>query len=210
MSGSALHGLGGLEDGGGRTPAYRVVQFREKPHAELARQYLEAGNFYWNSGIFVWKAATIADQLAEFEPEMFSHLENIVAATDSAEYQSVLDAEFAAITGKSIDYAVMERAPNVVVVEAPFDWDDVGSWQALSRLHGTDERGNTIVGRHAGINTSDSIVRSEGEHLVVTLGIKDCIIVHTPDATLVADKHCEEQIRELVQLLEENDGLEYL
>ena len=104
----------------------------------------------------------------------------------------------------------MEKATDVAVVEAPFEWDDVGSWQSLARLSGTDADGNTIVGKHLSLGTKGSIVRSDSEHLLVTLGLADCIVVHTPDATLVANKHDEESIRQVVKLLEEQGWGEYL
>jgi mannose-1-phosphate guanylyltransferase len=141
---------------------------------------------------------------------MYQRLQAIAAAANSPDAQATLDREFAAIHGISIDFAVLEHWPNVAVLEAPFTWDDVGGWQSLARLHGIDEHGNTIVGRHVGLNTSDSIIRSEGEHLLVTLGLKDCLIVHTPDATLVANKHDEESIRRVVKILEEQGQHKYL
>ncbi len=182
--------------------AYRVERFREKPSAEIAREYLASGDFYWNSGIFVWKARTILDLLRDFEPNMHVHLDRIASAARGPDFETVFRREFTAIVGKSIDYAVMERAPEVIVIEAPFSWDDVGSWQALSRLRGTDEHGNTSSGRHLALDTLGSIVRTSSEHLVVTVGLRDCLVVHTPDATLVANKHSEEQIRDVVQRLE--------
>src|SRR4029079_11814013 len=116
----------------------------------------------------------------------------------------------AAIRPISIDYAVMEQAADVAVIEATFAWDDVGSWQSLARLRGADEQGNTIVGKHLGVNTTGTIVRGADGHLVATLGLKDCIVIHTPDATLVAHKHDEESIRQLVKLIEERGWQEYL
>lgn len=190
--------------------AYQVRQFREKPKAELARQYLAAGSFYWNAGIFVWKAATILQALEQREPEMFAHLSAIAAAMDTLRYQEVLAREFTAIRGVSIDYAVMEHARDVVVIEAPFAWDDVGSWQAIARLQGTDAHGNTVTGHHLAERTTGSIIRSAGDHLIVTLGIHDCIVVHTPDATLVANKHDEEAIRELVKMIADRGWQQYL
>ena len=191
-------------------PAFRVNRFREKPNAATAREYLATGNFYWNSGIFVWRASTIVDALSKFEPQMSSHLQTIAAAAGSPDFAATLLREFAAIQGKSIDYAVMEHYDDVAVIEAPFQWDDVGSWQSLIRLRGTDADGNTIIGRHLGVNTSGSIVRTDENHLVVTLGLHDCIVVHTPDATLVANKHDEEAIRKVVELLKERGWIEYL
>jgi mannose-1-phosphate guanylyltransferase len=190
--------------------AYRVARFREKPQAEVARQYLADGNFYWNSGIFVWRARTILERLRQHEPQMFRHIEVIRQALGTPEFAEVFQREFASIVGKSVDYAVMERATDVVVIEAPFEWDDVGSWQALARLRGVDSLGNTIVARHLGIDTEGSIVRGTEDHLIVTVGLKDCLIVHTPDATLVANKHDEERIRDVVRELEEQQLNDYL
>jgi mannose-1-phosphate guanylyltransferase len=190
--------------------AYQVRSFREKPSADIAREYLESGDFYWNCGIFVWKARTIESALAQFEPEMSGRLRTIGAAIDNDQLPEVLAREFTAIQGKSIDYAVMERYHDVAVIEAPFQWDDVGGWQSLARLRGIDQDGNTIVGKHLGLRTRGSIVRTDDEHLIVTLGLEDCIVVHTPDATLVANKHDEESIRQVVRLLEERGWREHL
>ena len=189
---------------------YVVRRFREKPDADVARRYLESGDYYWNSGIFVWRAGAILDELRRHEPEMYEHLVSIAEAAGSAHYQQVLEREFAAIDGKSIDYAVMEHAEEVVVVEAPFQWDDVGSWQSIARLRGTDQYGNTVVGNHLGVRTSGTIIRTGEDHLVVTLGLQDCIVVHTEDATLVASKHDEESVRQVVKQLAEQGWDEYL
>lgn len=191
-------------------PAYKVEQFKEKPDAATAAAYLEQGNFYWNSGIFVWRAATILDALRERQPQMLAHLEAIVEVWDKPDSAAVFDSEFAAIEGISVDYAVMEHATDVAVIEAPFEWDDLGGWQSLQRRLGEDENGNTIVGRHVGLNTAGSIVRTDDEHLVVTLGLKDCIVVHTDNATLVANKHDEEAIRKVVKELESLGWDEFL
>ncbi len=194
-------------------PAYRVLRFREKPQAAIARQYLDAGNFYWNSGIFVWRARTILDALTKAQPEMVEHLQVIAQAHGTPEFEEVFAREFAAIRGISIDYAVMEQAENVVLIEAPFDWDDLGSWQALARQRGQDAEGNTIAARHLGINTTGTIVFSDEsgkDHLIVTVGAEDLIIVHTPDATLVARRQDEESLRQVVKELEKRGWREHL
>jgi mannose-1-phosphate guanylyltransferase len=190
--------------------AFQVKRFREKPKADAAREYVASGQFYWNSGIFVWKASTILAALKQHQPVMLQHLEKIADAVGTPTFDEMFAREFAAIEGVSIDYAVMEHASDVVVVEAPFHWDDVGSWQAIGRLQPADEQGNTVSGKHLGIHTRGTIVRSTAEHLVVTLGLSDCIVVHTADATLVANKHDEESIRQLVKMLEERGWTEYL
>jgi len=204
--------FGYIERGSSRNQAteYDVVRFREKPAKSVAEQYLASDNFYWNSGIFVWKSRTILEAIGRYEPEIHGRLLAIGAAIGSSDFSATLDREFTAIRGKSIDFAVMEHYQPVVVIEAPFAWDDVGSWQSLARSVGSDSDSNTVLGKHLGIRTTGSIVRTTPEHLVVTLGLKDCIVVHTPDATLVADKHQEEAIREVVKALEERGWREYL
>ncbi len=191
-------------------PQFKVQRFQEKPDATTAKMYVDSGEYYWNSGIFVWHASTILDALRERQPEMMKHLEAIVAAWDTPQSAKVFASEFAAIKPISIDYAVMEHATDVAVIEAPFEWDDLGGWQSLARLAGTDENGNTVIGRHIAIGTNGTIVRSSEDHLVVTLGLKDMLVVHTPKATLVANKHDEEQIRKVVKQLEELGWQEYL
>ncbi len=104
----------------------------------------------------------------------------------------------------------MEHAKDVAVIEAPFVWDDVGTWQAAARLAKADADGNTIAGRHLGIGTKGSIIRSDDNHLIATVGVSDLIVVHTPDATLVANRHDEESIRRIVKILEERGWTEYL
>lgn len=199
-----------LDDRLGEAPAYGVARFREKPDAKTAEEFLAAGDFYWNSGIFCWRASTILDALGERQPETLAHLEAIVEAWDTPDAPAVFEREFAAISGVSIDYAVMEHAKNVAVIEAPFEWDDLGGWQSLPRRLGTDDAGNTIVGKHLGLDTTGSIVRTTDDHLVVTLGCEDLIVVHTANATLVADRKNEEQIRAVVKELENLGWDEYV
>ncbi len=182
---------------------YRVQRFREKPQGDLAREFFEAGTFYWNSGIFVWKAKAIVDALSRFQPEMAEHLRRIADTAGTPAFEETFRREFSAIKGISIDFAVMEQADNVVVIEAPFSWDDVGSWQAMARLHPADSQGNTVLAQHLGIDTARCIVRGPDGHLIVTLGLQDCVVVHTPDATLIADKSQEEAVRQVVKQINE-------
>jgi len=185
-------------------PAYQVKRFREKPDQATATKYLQSGDYYWNSGIFLWKASTILEALASRQPAMFAHIQAIADAIGEPDYETVLETEFHAIEGTSIDYAVMESYPNVAVIEAPFSWDDVGSWQSLSRLQAADADGNTVIGDHVGIDTQGSIIFGDPDHTIVTIGVEDLIIVQTKDATLVAPKSAEERVREAVRRLEES------
>lgn len=195
---------------GAKFPSYRVLRFREKPDEATAKEFLAAGSFYWNSGIFVWKAKTILAALEKFVPRIAAPIKNIAAHIGKPDYEEVLEREFSAIEGTSIDFAVMEQYDNVVVIESPFEWDDLGNWTSLPRLRGVDDEQNTIDAKHLGIDTECSIIKSENDHLIVTVGMKDCIVVHTPDATLIADRKHEGQIKQVVKRLEENKWEEFL
>jgi mannose-1-phosphate guanylyltransferase len=183
-------------------PAHAVAAFREKPPASVAAEYLAAGNYLWNAGIFVWRASTILAALKERQPECLAHLETIAAAWGSPNRDAVFAAEFAAIKGISIDYAVLEHARDVAVIEAPFGWDDLGGWSAVARQFGADDRGNTFVGRHLDIDSTGTLVHTDGGHLVVTLGVDNTLVVHTPNATLVASRSREEEVKKVVAELE--------
>jgi mannose-1-phosphate guanylyltransferase len=182
--------------------AFHVTRFREKPSLATAIEYCDSGNFYWNSGIFLWRASLILELLRKYEPEMANHIDAIGAAVGTDQFNDVLKSRFSQIVGKSIDYAVMERHDNVAVIEASFRWDDVGSWQAIARLSEPDENGNTVRGTHVGIDTKNTIVYGDANHAIITIDIEDMVVVHTNNATLVAPKRSEERVREAVKELE--------
>ena len=188
----------------------RYASFARSRIRPTATEFVASGEFYWNAGIFLWKAGTILKALQRFEPEMSGHIQGIVDAMGTEQFESVFDREFSAIKGKSIDYAVMEHYDNVCVMEAPFDWDDVGNWTAVPRLGGVDECGNSKQGNCLCIDSRESIVRSTDDHLLVTLGLENCIVIHTPDATLVADKTDESAIKKVVSELERLGLEQYL
>ena len=199
-----------LPVGPGEAPAHTVARFKEKPPAAVAAEYLAAGTYLWNAGIFVWKAATILAALAERQPDCLAHLEKIAAAWDGPDRDRVFAAEFAAIKGTSIDYAVLEHAADVAVIEAPFGWDDLGGWSAVARQRAADAAGNTFIGRHLDLGSRGTIVQTGADHLVVTLGLEDMLVVHTPDATLVADRSREEEVKQVVAELERRGWSEFL
>jgi len=191
--------------------AYQVESFREKPDLDTAQQYLDSGKFYWNCGIFVWRADRILAALKEYEPDMHERLMKLSDKLGTDEFTPALEAEFPEMNSTSIDYAVLERANSVSVLEAPFEWDDVGSWEALTRLLGEDEAKNTIDAKFVGLDTTGCTVRdTTGEHLIGAIGMEDCIIVHTPDATLVAKKGDENAIKRLIAEIRDRGYDQYL
>lgn len=192
-------------------PTYRVKSFQEKPNLLTASRFMATSEYYWNCGIFVWHAQTILDALEEFSPEIFDRLQRLRQGIGSNRWQELLESEFPQMPSISIDYAVLEKAAGrVCVLEAPFEWDDVGSWHALPRLYSSDSDGNTIDGLSCMIDTQGCIVRSSDKHLIATIGVKDLIIVHTATATLVADKRDEGSLKKLIAEMEKRELSEYL
>jgi mannose-1-phosphate guanylyltransferase len=190
---------------------YRVRGFKEKPPESLAEEYVASGEYFWNAGIFVWRAATILDALRQLKPAMHEAVERIADAWRTPRRDEVLRREFDPIERTSIDFAVMEHAAEagkeVLAVQATYRWDDVGSWSALERMNPQDADGNTVLGTHAGLHTRDCLIVGEEGRLIATIGVDNLLIVQDGNATLVADKREEAAVKQLVDLLKKR-GLE--
>jgi mannose-1-phosphate guanylyltransferase len=181
---------------------FAVQEFCEKPDRATAQQYLDHGEYYWNSGIFIWRTATILKAIEQNDPTLMEHINVICNAYESPEFEEIFQREFSAIKGRSIDYTVLETHDKVVVIPTTFEWNDVGSWQSIQSLFPVDENNNTIISKHVSVKSTNNIVWTSEEHLVATVGIHNCIIVHTADATLIANKDDEESVREVVAMIE--------
>jgi mannose-1-phosphate guanylyltransferase len=188
-------------------PVAKVRAFREKPDADTAERFVQSGEFYWNSGIFVWKVAAILGELRRQQPSVYSAIERIVEAWTTPARDVVFRAEYEKLAKISIDYAVMENAAQVLVIRAPYQWDDVGSWLALERRNPQDAAGNTVQGLHCGIETGDCVIAGEPGKLIATIGVNNLLIVQDGDALLVADRREEATVKQLVDKLKK-DGLE--
>jgi mannose-1-phosphate guanylyltransferase len=193
---------------------YQVRGFKEKPPEELAERYVASGEYFWNAGIFVWKAATILDALRQLKPQMHAAVERIADAWPTPRREEVLRREFDPIERTSIDFAVMEHAAEagkeVLAVQASYRWDDVGSWLALERMNPQDADGNTVLATHAGLHTRDCVVVAEEGRLIATIGVDNLLIVQDGNATLVADKREEAAVKQLVDLLKKKGLEKYL
>ena len=187
----------------GASHGYLVTAFHEKPDRSTAESYIAAGDRYWNCGIFTWRADRILDALAKHEPDIADALETIGRAVGTADYDRSLQDTFESIPARSIDHAVLEQSSNTCLVEAPFEWHDVGSWHALAEILETDSDGNTLQGRVTVVDSNNCVVRSNGDHLVGAVGVENLVIVHTDDATLVAHRDDEEGLRRLVERIQE-------
>lgn len=175
---------------------HNVVRFREKPSAELAEQFLAQGNFRWNAGMFIWSIPAILNAFERHAPS----LADFVARLRTGDFAALLRDVFPTLPKISIDYAVMEKAGRVLVVEAGFDWDDIGSWTAAAKYlpdAGEHNRANAAL---RAIDAGNNIVFSSEKKLVALMGVHDLIVVETPDALLVCNRHDAEKIKQLVTL----------
>lgn len=186
-------------------PVYVVRAFKEKPEAATAEAYVASGEYYWNAGMFIWRVPVIEACFAEFTPGLWAALGAIEQGLGRGEALQALMAEhYPKLEKISVDYAIMEKARSVRVIESAFDWDDVGEWPAVARHYTADAQGNVQRGAVALEGASGNIVINDTERLVAVVGAEDLIVVQTEDATLVCPKSHAQQIKALVKRLAEN------
>lgn len=208
-------GYGYIEaESGSGTDAAPVRRFVEKPPLERALEFLASGRFYWNSGMFVWGASAILDQIARFMPELSCALAKLAFEHDVwelADLKPQITEIYSGIKGESIDFGVMEKAQDVQVIPASFGWSDVGSWSALPEVMEADQDGHVLI------NAQDSVsIASEGclaygaGKMVAFVGVKDLVVVDTPDALLICSKSAAQDVKKVVEELERRGLAEYL
>ena len=189
--------------------AYSVEKFVEKPDLETAKSYLADGTYLWNSGMFVWKVSTILDCFKKFMPDTYEGLLKIKAAVGTADENAVLEAEFPNLESQSVDYGIMEKADNVVVIDGEFGWNDVGSWDTLGVMYNEDENGNISKGENIMLDTKNSVVFGN-KRLIATIGLDNIVVVETDDAILVCDKNKAQSVKDVVDILKERKLDKYL
>ncbi|WP_425148495.1 mannose-1-phosphate guanylyltransferase [Deinococcus sp.] len=191
-------------DGRGKQefPAYQVHRFAEKPDATTAAEFLRTGRYSWNSGMFIWKVRAILAAFERYQPALFEAMRSATAQ------RGAIRLIYPELQKISVDYAILEKADNVVVIPAEFGWDDLGDWNALERLlRGQGE--NVSVGRHVGIDTEGTILyTTNGDDLIATIGLEDVVVVRTSEVTLVVRKDRTQDIKKVVQQLKESTDLE--
>lgn len=192
-----------------RLPTFEVQRFAEKPDAATARRFVDSQEYYWNGGIFIWRAATILAEIATLLPRLYENLQPVAQAWDSPRHREILEAAWDRVPRTTIDYGVMEKAGRVAVVPVDIGWDDVGNWATLSRLVEADELGNVVRGKghRLLLETTDTYVYASAGRLVATVGLEGYVVVDTPDALLVCPKDRAQAVREAVEQLKA-DGLE--
>ncbi|MBZ9865490.1 AGE family epimerase/isomerase [Mesorhizobium sp. CA15] len=201
-------GYGYIEVGAGQDGVFDVSRFVEKPDLATAQAYVDAGSFYWNTGIFLFRAGAMRDAFAAHEPKIWQATEAAyeAATSDLSGLYMPLDL-YSAIPSTSIDYAIMEQAKDIAMVPAGFRWNDLGSWQSLLDVGPSDKGGNVIVGDVVAIDCENSYIRSEGR-LLSAIGMKDVAIVSTADATFVAPVSHSQHVKKIVEQLEKSGRLE--
>lgn len=188
---------------------YSVERFVEKPDFDLAKTYVESGDYYWNSGMFIWKLSSILENMKNFMSDTYTGLLKIQAAIKTPEEENVLKNIFPEFVSDSIDYGIMEKASGIYLIPGNFGWDDVGSWLAVERVKGTDDAQNTLTGNVITLNTSHCTIEGK-KRLIAALGLKDLIIVDTDDALLIADKNSAGDIKKILAVLRDTDRENYL
>ncbi len=194
-----------------RPGVLKVVDFKEKPEHQLARQYVESGEHFWNSGMFVWTLGAIRSALTKYLPDSMEKLAPVrQAAAAGEDYVPILKKIYPTLEPISIDYAVMEKAHSVLMVELKCEWLDVGNWTALSEAADVDEDGNVVIADNAMVmDCNRNVIVTEGDHMLAVVGIDDCIIVHSADATLVCTKADSQRLKQLVSIMEERFGTKF-
>jgi mannose-1-phosphate guanylyltransferase len=194
-----------LPGGAGEAPAFKAVRFVEKPDAATAAHYVESGRFYWNSGMFIWTVAAIRNAFRLYRPPLAALCDTLDRCRSREQLMAQLPAAYEPLERISIDYAVMEKAPRIVVVKGDFGWDDVGSWPALANHFPADAAGNVLVGPNALLDAHGNILVSPGDRLTVLLGVDDLIVVQAPGVTLVCRKDRAQDVKKIVQMLDKQE-----
>lgn len=177
---------------------HHVVRFREKPNVDLAESFLRKGNFRWNAGIFVWSVPTVLSEFNRHAPELADFISQLRAP---GKFEKVLRESFSKLPRVSFDYAIMEKADRVLVVEAGFDWDDVGSWTALAKYMKSDEQANAAHGAVTAVDSTNNIIFDQTGATIALLGVHNLVVVRTEDAVLVCHRHQVEKIKDLISKL---------
>jgi mannose-1-phosphate guanylyltransferase/mannose-6-phosphate isomerase len=193
----------------GKLRGYLVQKFVEKPNAAKARQYVKSGDYFWNSGMFIWRAATILGEIGRHQPMIVASMDRIRRLKTKGAPQQSIDEVYRKIPSVSIDAGVMERSSKAAVVPVSFKWSDVGSWGSLDEVAEKNKAGNVVTGRVIDIESTQSIVYAD-RRVVATIGLRDMVVVDTPDATLVCPKSRAQDVKKVVEILKQQRAPEHL
>ncbi|NLB54310.1 MAG: mannose-1-phosphate guanylyltransferase, partial [Lentisphaerae bacterium] len=183
-----------------KTRFYSAIRFVEKPDRQTATEYMESGSFFWNSGMFVWSVAALESALLAHTPNLKEMMDRLMPTIGTPGFGEALANEYEQLERISIDYAVMEKADNIVMATGDFEWDDIGSWLAIENHFASDEHGNIKIGDCESIDAHRNIVMSE-DGLVTLLGVDNLIVVRANNSVLICPKDRAQDVKQMVRLL---------
>lgn len=195
---------------------FKANAFREKPSREIALTYVQDGNYLWNSGMFIWRIGVFLNALETCLPDLYQEMSVLSKILSTSQQKKILPKIYARCPAISVDYGVMEKAPNVAMIAANFSWDDIGSWSALWKIHPKDQKENVYLfkkknsqGKILALDSSGCLIRAE-KNLVAVLGMKDTIVVEAGGSILVCPKDKSQEVRQILVEIKEKGWKNYL
>ena len=189
---------------------FKVKTFAEKPNQDTAERFLKSGDFLWNSGMFIWSTALIMKEFKRYQPEIAEGLKEICKAVDTAHMYKTIKRVYARMKSVSIDYAIMEVAKRVCILEADFKWNDVGSWEAAYHISEKDQQSNAMKTKESCVIEAKNNYVYSKKKLVALVDVEDLVVVETDDALLICKKGKSQKVKNVVDALRQNNLMEYL
>lgn len=180
---------------------HRVGRFMEKPDQQTAEGYIASGDYYWNAGIFVWRTQSFLDAVERYLPRLRDQLNRIQARFGRSSHHAELTHIWDEVENITVDYGIMERAPNVAVIPVDIGWSDVGDWHTLTSLMSDDESANVVIGPHVEVDTHSTLIYSDSGRIIATIGLKGFLVVDTGDALLIAPRDRAQDVKKIVDQL---------
>lgn len=198
----------------GGKQVFKVRAFKEKPDLATARKFVKSGKYFWNANLYTWKASIFLGACATHAPKIFKGVKEIQRAWGTGEERQVVDRVYSRTGGISVDYAISEKAKNLVLIPASFDWSDVGDWRVVWETMSKDKNGNVVVGfgekgEFYGVESKNNLIQFS-DQLIALVGVENMIVVDTPDALLVCPKDRAGEVKKMVNLLKGKGEKEYL
>jgi mannose-1-phosphate guanylyltransferase len=188
---------------------FKVINFAEKPNYATAVRFLESGDFFWNSGMFIWRADAILEEIKLFMPDLYEGLEKIKNDLNTKKFENTLLTEYGLLKNISIDYGIMEKSQRVHLIKGEFSWSDVGSWEEVYQLTPKNKDGNAFIGNVFTEMTADTYIYSPDKFAAV-IGVENLIVINTPDALLVCRRDQAQEVKKIVDYLKINKFTENL
>ncbi len=198
-------------DKSGNLVAHKVKRFVEKPDLKKAERFVKSGRYLWNAGMFVWRTDHFANLAKKFMPESYKVIRRIVGAYGTKDYEKKLLEEYCKAENNTVDYGIMEKTKDILVIPGDFGWSDIGSWGTLFEILSEIKEAKVVsIGRHVSCNDDNCLVMAGEGKLIATIGLRDIVVIDTDDATLICNRHQASKVKDLLAKLKEEGREEYL